>query len=96
MTSNSNANMPTGIEDMTGDTVVECWEGISEPTYKEVWALVNEAHRTGSTIHPEGEEWMACGESNLKDAGDTMKNLWSKLSEEAKRNITAAHDIEFS
>jgi len=88
--------MPAGIGEMTGDTIVECWDGISGATYKEVWSFVNEAHRTSRAIHAEDEKWMAGRGSNLRGGGDTMDCIWSKLSEDAKRDIIAAYDIEFT
>jgi len=86
--------MPAGIGEMTGDTIVECWDGISDATYKEVWSFVNEAHHTSRAIHAEGEKWMAGRGSNLKGGGDTMNIIWPKLSEDAKRDIIAADRVQ--
>jgi hypothetical protein len=80
------------FNDFRPDEVAECWEGVTRPTYRELWALMRDVPPPPAWIEdcgPEpasGEEALAYHWGKLSEAAQTELNaLADKMDEEARR-----------
>jgi len=82
--------IPENLKYYSADEVAECFEGLSECSYNELWQFVEDAEEAGTAKPQGGDGSDGTTEEPIVSSGEygtDLVSIWDRLSDETKRDI---------